>query len=204
MKTVLGILQGATVTQDNDARRVIRFTADMDVDADGMNGQSGKWAYKPGNKGLEDLANAGYPNHPEWYRDILICDAKGPLPIGGGYVSKTAYEWRKETDLTKRYVDAAHVPYIVVSPMIRQKSKGKILGCSAKVLNKRNGLWVMAGVLDIGPLRKVGEGSCACCEAIGLSGNPRNGGTSEFEIEYEIYPDEPFVFDGRAYDLIAA
>lgn len=205
-KTLLGVLQGAPVYQFDDARRTVKFTADIDVDADGANGQNGIWAYRPGNSGIEDLANAGYPDHPEWYRDILVCDPKTgkPIVINGGYVSKTAYEWRKESNPLFRYVDASHVPYIVVSGLIRKKAKGVILGCAGKIFCPRTGLGVLAGVIDIGPLRKVGEGSCAAVKAIGLSGNPRNGGTSKFEIDYEIYPDEPFVFDGVTYDLIRA
>jgi hypothetical protein len=41
---------------------------------------------------------------------------------------------------------------------------------------------------DIGPKGKLGEGSMALAEALGLSGSPRHGGTDDAIIAYLVFP----------------
>jgi hypothetical protein len=201
----LDTIQGCPIWQDSVG--LVSFLADADIDADGANGQSGEWAYREGDRGLEALANAGYPSHPEWYREILVCDAAGrPKRCDGdGIISRTAYEWAREPrDTPHRFVDAYSVPYIVVGPTIRQRARGIVLGCMARVTNTHTGRSVNAVVADIGPLRKIGEISMAAARAIDINWNPRDGGTAARIVKYEFWPGTPAVVQGVTYDLIRA
>ncbi len=202
---LLATIQGAEIRQrlsDN----LVYFKADADIDADGANGQSGVWAYKEGNKGVEDLRNAGYPT-TSWYADILACDENDEPIIfdGGGIASRTAYEWKKlSKNDPNKWVDSNLIPYIVVPPVVRKKSKGIVLGCMAKIVNTQNRKYCWAVVADIGPQKKVGEISIAAARLIGINDNPRTGGTDDFVISYELYPGMPAQINGVTYDLIAA
>jgi hypothetical protein len=206
MSVLLDTPQGCEVLQDSDRR--VHFLADADIDADGANGQSGEWAYKPFDKGLEALANAGFPTHPEWYRSILVCNKRTGAPVlfdGGGFVSRTSYEWAREPhDTPRRFVDASAVPYIVVNANIRRRAKGIVLGCLAKITNTHTGRWTWAVVADIGPLRKIGEISMAAARSIDVPWNPRSGGASDRIIQYELWPGTPADVQGVTYDLLRA
>lgn len=99
---------------------------------------------------------------------------------------------------------AETVPYMVVPPVILAKTRGKVLGSLCEVTNMQNGKMAYAVVGDSGPTRKVGEGSPALAELIGLDGNPNHGGTSDFIIRYRIYVGRAAVIAGVAYDLQSA
>lgn len=211
MSKTLLTLEGCRIVQHDDKRVV--FTSDGDIDADGANGQTEAKlaAYRPDNSGIEDLRNACYPAQPENYRSILVCDLQDrPIrqsasdPAPGAYITATAYEWPglARTDPWK-YVDAALVPYIVISPLIRRLARGVVLGCKARATNTKTGQSVDGVVADIGPRRKIGELSIAAARAIGIRSNPRNGGTKERIIRYEFWPDTPAVVNGVTYRLLA-
>jgi hypothetical protein len=201
---LLTVIQGCGIYQDEDKR--IHFQADADIDADGCNGQSGRWAYKTFNDGLENLKNAGYPT-TSWYPTILLCD-KNDEPIlfhGECIASKTAYEWIKYGPRDpRRWVDSFTVPYIVIPPSVRKKAKGIVLGCLCKVTNTLNDQSAPAVCADIGPSNKIGELSMAAAKAIGIDPNPKTGGISDFVIKYELFPDTPAVINGETYNLIPA
>lgn len=96
---------------------------------------------------------------------------------------------------------AEEVPYVVVPPVVIQRTKGVVMGCQAYCTHKDTGVRVAAVVGDRGPTRKIGEGSVKLCELLGLSGNPNTGGTSLHIIYYEILPGVPAVVDGVTYAL---
>src|SRR5262245_7827268 len=87
----------------------------MEIDADGAPN-----AYHPEDKGIDALANAGYP-HGQW-KSVLVTDPNDQSqpfiqPAGsfaGFFVSKTALQDPAfpETD-QRKYVNSANVPYIV-------------------------------------------------------------------------------------------
>lgn len=202
--TLLGVIQGCPIHQRPD--KSVYFTADADIDADGANGQSGVWAYKEHDKGVEYLANAGYPT-TSWYPDILVCDENDEPIIykDGGIASRTAYEW---DDVSKndpnRWVDSNSVPYVVVPPAIRKKAKGVVLGCLARIVNIKNKKWCWAVVADIGPQKKVGEISIEAANLIGINSDPKHGGTDDNIISYELFPDKSATINGVPYNLIPA
>ncbi len=201
-------LQGVEVVQDADGR--VHFVADADIDADGANGQSkdsnGKrmFAYASNNAGLDLLANAGYPNGS--YRDILVCGSESqPIVFNGGFYSKTTYfDKTKNWNDPDRYLDSYSIPYIVVEGFIRRRAKGIVLGCKARITNTRNGKSMDALVGDMGPLYKIGELSMAAARAIGINGDPRRGGESAHIVQYQLWPGQVAVVNGKHYDLIPA
>lgn len=207
MSRLLCTLEGREVRQDEEGR--VYFTADADIDADGANGQSlhphtnaRLFAYAPQDRGLDLLANAGYPHGA--FRDILVCGSQDePIKFPpSGYYSRTAYfrAGRSPFD-PDRYLDSCAVPYIVVENFIRRRAKGVVLGCKARVTNLRNQQTVECVVGDIGPLRSIGELSIAAADAIGIKSNPRSGGQSS-DVLYELWPGLPAVVNGETFDLI--
>jgi hypothetical protein len=123
----------------------------------------------------------------------------------GFYVSSTSYQWEQfARNNPVRYLDSEKVPFIVVENYIRNRAKGVVLGCRARVTNTKNGKSVDCVVGDMGPLTKIGELSIAAANAIGISGNPRTGGVDEPILRYELWPNQPAVLNGIPYNLIRA
>ena len=183
------------VQEDSDGR--VFFTADADIDADGANGQNGgPAAYKVDNSGTEHLANGGMAIRDgkvvcahEFARDIVILGADNePRVFPGGIIaSKTWYQHPGTmADDPAAYVDSETIPYIVVPPLVVQKTAGIVRGCRARATLK--GRSVECVVADRGPRNKIGELSIAAARAIGLPSSPRHGGTEKPEVLYELFP----------------
>lgn len=182
----------------------VEFIADGDIDADGA-----YRAYHPyPGRGLDYLANAGHPGN--WWGivtdrngDPFIQGADDPAP--GYYVSSTSYEWSQfHRDDPRRYLDSETVPFIVVENYIRNRARGVVLGCKARVTNTLTGQAVDCVVGDMGPLIKLGELSIAAANAVGLKGDPRTGGVDKPILKYELWPDIPAFVNGVTYKLIRA
>jgi hypothetical protein len=161
------------------------FEAGMTIDADGAPN-----AYHPDNTGLDDLANAGAPGSWEGL-------AKGPDgepilqgpddPFPGYYISATALSDRsKPWNDPTRYVDASKIPYIVL-PGSFARQIGARPGDFSVVLNQRNGKSSYAIFGDVGPSDRIGEGSVALAENLGIRSDARNGGTRR-GILYLVFP----------------
>jgi hypothetical protein len=188
--------------------KIVRFTADADIDADGANGQNGEIAaYRVDKKGSELLGNGGLGVKggqaffaTSWGPDIAEVDEDGqPLVIDGVIITKTAYRYPGETDPRKKWVDAQTVPFIVVPPLIVRGVRGIVLGCRAfaTVGRKR----IEGVVADVGPRTKCGEVSIAMAEALGIPSSPRDGGTNEPIVHYEIHPGVPATVNGHTFEL---
>jgi len=189
--------KGFTCTIFEDSGGKVHFTADADIDADGANGQSGApAAYKVDNSGSEALANGGMRTEAgrvicaePWARDIVILDADNqPKVFAGGVIaSMTWYRHPgKAMDDPTAYVDAETVPYMVVPPLVVQRTAGIVRGCKARVTWR--GRSVDCVVADRGPVNRIGEVSIAAARALGLNPSPRNGGTEAVEVQYELWP----------------
>ena len=162
----------STIVEEEDGR--VHFLADADIDADGANGQnSAPAAYKVDDTGTELLANGGMKivggkvvcAH-SWARDIVILgeDNQPKLFPGGIIASMTWYRHpRKLPSDPAAYVDAETVPYIVVPPLIIQKTMGIVRGCKAQVTFRSRS--VECVVADRGPSNKIGELSIAAAPA---------------------------------------
>jgi hypothetical protein len=199
MARILGTITNegfsCTITEEDDGR--VHFLADADIDADGANGQNGALAaYKVDDSGSEFLANGGMKivNGKvicafSWARDIVILgDDNEPRVFPGGIIASTTWyrhPGKLRTD-PAAYVDAETVPYIVVPPLVVQRTSGVVRGCKARA--SCNGKSVDCVVADRGPRGKIGELSIAAARALGLRSSPRNGGTEKPEVLYELWP----------------
>jgi hypothetical protein len=161
------------------------YESGMTIDADGAPN-----AYHPDNSGLDDLANAGSPGN--WQGLAKNQDGEpfvqGPNdPFPGYYVSATAL-----TDRTKpmndpaHYVDSTKIPYIVL-PGGMAREIGARPGDFAFVVNQGNGKSSYAIFGDVGPSDRIGEGSMALAENLGIRSDARNGGARR-GILYLVFP----------------
>jgi len=179
----------------------VSFLGELTVDGDG----SPRCYGPPGTKPLDFLANAGNPGN--WWG--IATDSKGiPIiqgkddPYPGYYVSTTALKNKgfKHGD-PRREIDSEKVPFIVVPSPLIKKVRGVVLGSQAKIIDTRTGKFVMAVVADIGPAKHLGEASIAAAVALGLSGNPKSGGSSKKAFEYIFWPGTPAQVNGITYPL---
>jgi hypothetical protein len=202
MDELLGVITGegyeCKIWQDATER--VYFMADADIDADGANGQhGGAVAYRDDDKGMDLLANAGMRRingkvvclH-DWARDMVILDTDNEPRVfpGGVIASMTWYRYPgMAADNPAAYVDSVTEPYIVVPPLIVQKTKGVVRGCLARVTWQ--GKSVDCVVADRGPRNLVGELSIAAAMMLGVPASPRNGGLAKPQILYELWPGIP-------------
>jgi hypothetical protein len=150
------------------------YEAGMTIDADGAPN-----AYHPDNTGLDDLSNAGSPGNWEGLAKNVDGEpfVQGPDdPFPGYYVSATALADRtKSANDPTRYVDASKIPFIVLPGMMARQI-GARPGDFAVVFNQRNGKFSYAIYGDVGPPDRIGEGSMALAENLGIRSDARNGG----------------------------
>ncbi len=137
--------------------------------------------HKDDAKALDNLANAG--REGEWR--ALVTDTgkpdgkpvvQGPGdPAPGFFISTTAlFDKARPTRSPARYVDASKIQYVAVPP--EAMAWGAQLGDFAVVMNAKNGRIAFAIVADVGPPAKLGEGSIALADAIGVASSPKDGG----------------------------
>jgi hypothetical protein len=161
------------------------YAAGMTIDADGAPN-----AYHPDNIGLDDLANAGSPGRWEGLAkdgdgEPFIQGPNDPFP--GYFVSATALADRsKPANDPTRYVDASHIPFIVL-PGGMARQLGARPGDFAAAYNQRTGKFSFAIFGDVGPYDRIGEGSVALAENLGVRSDARNGGTRR-GILYLVFP----------------
>jgi hypothetical protein len=145
-------------------------------------------------------------------RDIWLNDdgsisfrAKFAVDVDGSGDSHgdTCYQPDTSLHLNGKPLNADIDRYVVTPPLIIESVPGIILGCQAKATNTENEMESPAVVGDIGPWRKLGEGSRALALALGLSGSPISGGTDRPIIEYVFYPGRAAIVGARQYQLQA-
>jgi hypothetical protein len=161
------------------------YESGMTIDADGAPN-----AYHPDNSGIDDLGNAGAPGNWEG----LAKDAHGePFiqgpgdPFPGYYVSATALADRtKAINDPARYVDASRIPFMVLPGGLARQLSARV-GDFAMVFNERNGRSSYAIFGDVGPMDRIGEGSVALAENLGIRSDARNGGTWR-GVLYMVFP----------------
>jgi hypothetical protein len=107
--------RGAKISKIPNSQAYFYAITRMAIDADGAPN-----AYHPQNKGIDALANAGFPNG-NW-KAILVANPANPNEpfvqtegeFAGYFISQTTLQDRSlpVTDI-RRYVDSRRVPYIV-------------------------------------------------------------------------------------------
>lgn len=167
------------------------YTAGLSIDADGA-----FKAYHPDDlPGLDSLAHAGRPGN--WWALVTNNDERNGRPVlqrqsdpaPGYYVSMTAlYDVKNQNPRDPhRYVDSAKIPYIVLPPQALRHAR---LGDFATVVNLENGRMSGAIIADesLEFPDRIGEGSIALAEALGVDSNPRRGGKEGGGVLYLVYP----------------
>lgn len=175
----------------NSDKTAFCYQSGLAIDADGAPN-----AYHPEGKGLDFLANAGKPGN--WWG--IVTDTGKPSgqpvvqgkndPYPGYYVSTTSLEDPSQPVTSPaRYVDSGKVPYVVLPPQVMapKTAGGARLGDFAAVVDTRSGKVAYALVADRGPKDKLGEGSIALAEALGIASSPKKGGI-EKGVSYVIFP----------------
>lgn len=163
---------------------LFRWTAGLAVDADGS-----PRAYHPLDIGLDALANAKGKNGT--WPGLVVAGGvpviQGPDdPAPGYYVSKTALgdPGRNPAD-PRRYVDASTIPYLVLPPELVHAGLqlGDVALATRTYRETKDGPEITkecpAIFADIGPHKKIGEGSCALARALGINESPRHGGVDD-------------------------
>lgn len=163
----------------------ILFTAGMTIDADGAPN-----AYGPHNRGLDYTASARGTHG--WVS--LVTDHKGRPVIQksghyrGYYISTTSLGQGDTSDPKNpnQYIDATRIPYIALPPDFAEAFNIN-LGDLALVVNQANGRSAYAIYADVGPKGRIGEGSIALAEAVGIPANPRHDSVED-GVTYLIFP----------------
>lgn len=131
-----------------------------------------------------DAAKNGMVNgrRPVYFRAGMAIDADGSpraRQIDPHGQTQTSLRYRDG-----RSVDAEQVPYFVL-PGGKYKHLGIQLGDIAAV--RYNGKVAFAVFADVGPRHKLGEGSIALAQELGIPANPRTGGVRG-GVEYLVFP----------------
>jgi peptidoglycan hydrolase-like protein with peptidoglycan-binding domain len=96
--------------------------------------------------------------------------------------------WHQDTTSLKfagGYVDASTIPYIVLPPSLASASGAK-LGDLVQV--SYQGKSTYAIFADTGPSTKLGEGSMALANQLGINSDPKNGGLDAQKVQMVILP----------------
>jgi hypothetical protein len=165
----------------------------MAIDADGAPN-----AYHPLDKGIDALANAGFPNG-NWKAILVENPTKPDEPFVqtdgdfvGFFVSRTTLQDRSlaVTDV-RRYVDSTRVPYIVFpEEFFNLKGTGEFgdVGLAMNLDNRKESPFIVA---DAGPAKALlGEVSIRLAENLGGTNvNPRTGaGMPRGRFTYLMFP----------------
>lgn len=176
-----------------------------------IDGDGAPNCYAPHGSGLVTLDNEG--NAHKNPKDLsspfvgVLChdrDGKEPVimaegPYKGYFVAQTAYRGKLAPEDAANYPDSRIVPYVSIPPEI--EALGAHLGDAATVreIDHRarrasgstdpvyKGSQIAALVADVGPHRKLGEGSIALARGCAVPSSPRNGGSDTRLFEWTIY-----------------
>jgi len=172
------------------------------VDADGD-----PRAYHPDDTGLDALVHAGAPGR--WWALVTGDGTPAGTPVRQGegdpapgyYVSTTSLaDPSKPLRDPRRYVDAGAVPYVALPrsfadahgirlgdfAWVERADAGRSPGADAGAHASPPG--VAAIFADVAPEGRIGEGSIALAERLGLPPDPRTGGTQERIVRYVLFP----------------
>jgi hypothetical protein len=164
------------------------FKAKIAIDADGS-----PRAYGPNDTGLDELGNA--KTNGKWVGIVVDNDDKPIVqgrndPFPGFYISPTAlYDTNIARTDPRCYVNSEVIPYYVLPESLMNDFNMKVgdMGYIYNQLTKRGCFAILA---DIGPEGKLGEGSIALAQKIGIPNvSPRDGGTETPEIVYIAFPN---------------
>jgi hypothetical protein len=121
--------------------------------------------------------------HPVLYTSSMMIDADG-----AGSAWKTDPDGQPTTALTDRHgvsLNPTVTPYIVLPGGFAKKHPGLKLGDVAAVMYQGKVTYAIVG--DIGPAKKIGEGSIALAKRLGIPASPTKGGAMS-GVTYVVFP----------------
>jgi hypothetical protein len=213
-RTALVIFGSNSIWQLDAKPGVLFWTCPLAIDADGH-----PECYHPPTStassgsppGLDYLANAGSSGN--WWGIATDSGGKPYLqtqnhPAPGFYVSTTALmDGAFPNSDPAKYVNSGTIPFIVL-PSKPKFSDKQTLGDLCMCFNNANGKLSWAIYADIGPSNQIGEGSMALADALGISSDPKKGGTSQETIAMIYWPGSrvgwprsSIELQAKAYDL---
>jgi hypothetical protein len=153
-----------------------------------VNGDGSPHCYHPDDEqALDYLANAGSPGN--WWGiyapngQPVVQSVYHPAP--GYYISTTALvNPAQPEDHPDHYIDSERYPFCVVPGNFGQGWK---LGDVGFCLNEKTQDNMYCATADIGPANHIGEVSVLLAKCLGLSPDPKKGGT-ESGIVYVVFP----------------
>ncbi len=167
---------------------VVYFETGMKIDADGS-----PHAFHPMNTGLDNNKNAGKPGN--WFGVVtdnnmadgnpVLQNEKDPAP---GYFVSTTSLIDKTFDIKnpRRYVNSEKIPYFVLPPEVINAADITV-GDMGMIYNKKNHRFINAIFADISSIDKIGEGSIALANALGVNSDIKKGGAAD-GIIYFVFP----------------
>lgn len=136
--------------------------------------------------------------HVSFLADASVdCDGSGGNPDNDPY-------FQPDTTLHNegKALNAYQESFIVVPPVVVRRVVPVVMGCKARVLYRKTGIYQDAVVGDLGPTQKIGEVSVFLARLLGMSGNPNTGGESDMRmVLYEVWPGTPAIVNGVTYQL---
>lgn len=140
--------------------------------------------------------------------DVILDDGGSVFFVGDMDIDVDGSpDWKRDpygqSDTTLHFngkpINSDEVPGIVLPPEIIMAVPGVVLGCKALVRYRNHE--VDAVVFDVGPHRKLGEGSAALAEQLMIDPDPNSGGVDEQEVMYRFWPGIPAMVGGVIYKL---
>ncbi len=178
------LIVGKTTVFQSENAGAFHYTSGLQIDADGAPN-----AYHPYGLGLDYIANAGRPGN--WWGIATNADGNPYVqkngPYAGYYVSTTTLQdSRKEVRDPARYVDSNKIPFVAIPlTLVRLGVK---MGDVGICYNTQTNRWCPVIVVDQGPTDKIGEGSIALANAMGINSDPKRGGTDRKIITTLLFP----------------
>lgn len=168
-------------------KNAIFFTSKMAIDVDGA-----PCSYNKTNTGCGNLKYARGPGILATRPDGKLCTQGPHDPKPGYYVSMTTLEDSHNPNKCdyRKYVNAETIPYFVLpgGRPLRYRKWNVEIGDFGTVINLRNKKIAHAIFADIGPAKKIGEGSIALANALEIPSSRTGGTGKEAYVFYLVYP----------------
>ena len=187
-KTELIRVQEILVYKFNNSK-AIYFETGMNIDANGS-----PHAFHPNNIGLDDLKNAGKPGN--WFGIVTDNNESTGIPFiqndtnpAPGYFISFTSLIDKSFNIKdpRRYINSEMVPYIALPPEVMNAADVNV-GDIGFIFNKSNNKLMFGIFADVSPIDKIGGGSIALANGLGINPDARKGGIED-GIIYLIFPN---------------
>lgn len=157
-------------------------------------------------RNLQDFNSEGYKATAfEWIQNGA-CSVVGDMDVDvDGSLPNIYHDPYYQNDTTLHYngkpLNTDEDSFAVLPKPVMQEVKGKVLGCQGLAINLKNGKSYPFVIGDVGPTKKIGEGSRKLAIKLGINPDPNNGGEDDRAIMYIWWPGVAASIDGKQYQL---